>query len=111
MNKSEFLSQWKIKVYPITLSDGTLVHIRDMSAKDKELLDSQIVKNYETGELDFTNYRSKFLVKILCDENGNRLFSEEEFESVANLPNSIIAELFTKAQEYILPGTDIQKKS
>lgn len=109
MRKEEFFEKGKVSIFPVQLSDGSTIYVKELSAKDKELLDLQLIKNVETGEMDFSNFRCKLLVKALCDENGNRLFSEEEVDALASLKEVFIGEIFDKIKNFVSIKEDFSK--
>ncbi len=110
MDKHEFLMKWKPRVFKLELSDGTVLHVKELSAKDKEQLDLQLIKNIETGEMDLENFRSKVLIRMICDENGNRMFGDEELEAFFSTSDNIVSEMFGKVQEIVSINKDFSKK-
>jgi len=109
MNKEDLLSRWKIKIEKITLSDGTELYAKELTAGEKEELDKTIVKNYETGELDLKDYRFKLLTFLLCDESGRKLFSFEEYDLLKDLPERIVNEIMDVTQKLFFVQQNLNK--
>lgn len=93
------LDNFKPKIEKVDFGDGIVVYVRELTAHEKDVLDSKVVKDYKTGEINFVDYRAKMLVYSLCNENGERLYSDDDFDKIANLPDSIVTILFEKSKD------------
>ena len=58
---------------------GGSVFIRVMSCGERDAYENDWVQNKGKG---VDNFRSKFLAKCLCDEKGERLFTDAEVEQL-----------------------------
>ena len=46
------------------------------------------------------NFRAKFLARCLCDDQGQRLFSDEQIEKLAAKSAKVVSRLFDKAASH-----------
>lgn len=46
------------------------------------------------------DFRSRYLVATLCDENGNRLFTDDQWPEIAELDSGIVCSLFDVAAKH-----------
>ena len=75
-----------------------------MSGAERDAFETAIVSTRKTGgkktrEIDTNNFRAKFLVRTIADENGKRVFSDEDAESLGDKSANVISRLFDIAQE------------
>lgn len=93
------LDIFKPRIEKVEFNNGVVIYVKELTAHEKDVLDSKVVRDYNTGEINLVDYRSKMLSYSLCDEKGERLFSDEDFIKIANLPDSVVSVLFDKARE------------
>ena len=68
----------------------------------------------ESGERDpvaMETMRPRLIVKCLVDENGHRLFTDEESEDVAEWPASVTVTLFTECSKLCGMDDDDRKEA
>ena len=51
----------------------------------------------EQGGDELDNFRARFLIRVLCDTDGNRVFAEHDVETVARLPTSFARKVMDAA--------------
>ena len=70
---------------------GGEVYLKVLSGTDRDA--------FEEGysEQKMKNFRSRFLVLTLCDEKGERLFTEAEVDELGKKSAVVLARLFDKA--------------
>lgn len=73
---------------------GGDVFIRVMTVGELDAYQKEWVGKRETG---VDNFRAKFLARCLCDEQGQRLFSDEQIEKLASKSAKVVSKLFDKA--------------
>lgn len=73
---------------------GGDVFIRVMTVGELDGYQQEWAANKQTG---VDNFRSKFLARCLCDEQGNRLFSDEQIAKLAGKSAKVVSKLFDKA--------------
>jgi hypothetical protein len=76
---------------------GIDVYIGAMTAGERDSWENEWLQNQGKGGVP--NFRSKFLVRCLCDENGSRLFGMGDVEQLATKKASVINRLFEIARE------------
>jgi hypothetical protein len=102
----------KRSVKQVTLSDGSVWHIRKMSATASQLIGEAFQAAGHTnpdGPEPTTEQRSAafalLLSKAICDESGVvTLDSDEARQELANLDAETLLELGTAAQEWNMPA-------
>lgn len=73
---------------------GGEVFIRVMTVGELDAYQREWVGKRETG---VENFRTKFLAKCLCDQAGQRLFTDEQIDKLAEKSAKVIGRLFDKA--------------
>jgi len=81
-----------LKEYTVKAWDG-VVYIKKMTAKD------QIQFEDMSQGKDRKNIFSRLIVMCVCDENGNKLFTEADMDALNNKSASAVIELFTAISE------------
>lgn len=76
---------------------GGEVFIRVMTVGELDAYQQEWAVNKQTG---VDNFRAKFLARCLCDETGNRLFSDEEILKLAGKSAKVVSRLFDKAAQH-----------
>jgi len=76
---------------------GGSVFIRVMSVGELDAYQKEWIGKRETG---VDNFRAKFLARCLCDEKGQRLFSDEQVEDLARKSAKVVGKLFDKAASH-----------
>jgi hypothetical protein len=73
---------------------GGEVYIRVMTVGELDAYQREWVGKRETG---VENFRTKFLAKCLCDQAGQRLFTDEQIDKLAEKSAKVVSRLFDKA--------------
>lgn len=73
---------------------GGSVYIRVMTVGELDAYQKEWIGKKETG---VDNFRAKFLARCLCDDQGQRLFSDEQIEQLAKKSAKVVSRLFDKA--------------
>lgn len=77
--------------------------VRDMTLKERARFDvvSTTIKNAETGEAEVNRDAvcSELLIRTLCDEEGNRLFTDDDAGLIDGLPAPGCITAFLEAQK------------
>ena len=67
------------------------ISIRNMSGTERDEWENSILVN---GKVSHENLRAKLLVKTLCDEHGNRLFSDQQAPALGQKNAAVLDRLF-----------------
>lgn len=76
---------------------GGEVYVKVMSGTERDDFESWCAK--ASKRENFVNLRAKLLSLCLVSENGSRLFSDNEMQSLGNKSGVVIARLYVKARE------------
>lgn len=85
------------KLEPLELPElGGTVYVKAMTAGEREqfeqdMTDNDLVKSKKVRATVFAN--------SVTDENGNRLFTSDDIDSINSLPASIVSKVFDKSNE------------
>src|SRR5262245_8694878 len=84
------------KMITVTV-DGDTYHMRRLNAYDHSTYSLDTHDDEEN--INFVNFSAKLLVRCLCDEQGNRLYKDEDAESFGrSIDFEVSEELFRHAQ-------------
>ena len=92
LNKAKILAANDNKLDTTNVPEwGGEVYLKVLSGTDRDA--------FEEGysEQKMKNFRSRFLVLTLCDEKGERLFTEAEVDDLGKKSAVVLARLFDKA--------------
>lgn len=92
LNKNAILAAGDVKVEKYHVPEwGGDVYLKTISGLDRD--------RFEEGyaEQKMKNFRSRFLVLTICDENGDRLFNDAEIEALSKKSSLVLNRLFEKA--------------
>jgi len=73
---------------------GGSVWIRVMSVAERDSYERMWIGKRDTG---VANFRTEYLVRTLCDEKGELLFSKEQIEKLGQKSGAVMARLFDAA--------------
>jgi len=76
---------------------NTTVHIKVMSGADRDEFEGEANKG---GTVNHDNLRAKLLVKVLCDETGERLFQDQEYIELGKKSSVVLVRLFDIAAKH-----------
>jgi hypothetical protein len=76
---------------------GGSVFIRVMTVGERDSYENEWMANKSTG---VSNFRSKFLQRVLCDEHGKLLFSASEVDALAKKSARVVTTLWEAAMRH-----------
>ena len=79
---------------------GFDVYVRVMSVGERDDWELSWIDIRSKGMEKFHNFRAFYLVRTLCDENGVRIWKDNEMAEVAELDGAVMGELFDVAQKH-----------
>lgn len=92
LNKAAILSAGDYKLDKVHVPEwGGDVYIKTITGLERD--------HFEDGyaEQKMKNFRSRFLVLTLCDEKGERLFTDAEVDEIGKKSSLVLNRLFDKA--------------
>lgn len=80
---------------------GGPVYVREMTAAERDAFEAEILDRKSDGEVevDLQNIRARLLVRVLCDEDGDRLFDDADIEPLSRKSGAVMGRLFQVAQK------------
>lgn len=99
LNKDQLVQlaqQKNATVHTVEVKDFGSVGLRVMTGTEREKYETTAVVN---GKFVIEDFRARLLCKTLCDDQGNRLFSDDEIGTVSSFPSPVLIQLFSEAQK------------
>lgn len=92
LNKAKILSAKDVKLEQVPVPEwGGDVFVKSLSGTERDAFEDA----YSSDKMK--NFRVRFLVLALCDDAGERLFSDAEIDALGKKSAAVIARLFEKA--------------
>lgn len=101
LSKEQILAVRDIKIEELYVPewDGS-IYIKTMTAEERDKFEEAIfIKDGGKRKTDVSGLRAKLCAFVICDEEGNRLFSEAEVEALSKKSAAALTRIFEKAQE------------
>lgn len=90
---------------PVEVPEWNLtVYLRQMTVGERDSFEQEMSTRVKGNQLD--NPRSRFLVRVLCDEKGEPLCSVDDFSELSSLGSKPMERLFELAQKVNRIGDD-----
>lgn len=98
MSRDEILGQDDIKTVPITVPEwgGKVVLLKGLSGTERDEFEAT---NRRNGETKLTNIRARFLVRCIVNENGTRIFADQDAAALGKKSSKAIDRLWDAAGE------------
>jgi len=85
LKREDLLKKKELKIEKVELEEG-YVYVREMTAAERDTFERLLYVEIEEGdgvryERNTANFRSKLAVMTICNENGERLLKEEDYEA------------------------------
>lgn len=74
------------------------VCLRVMSGEDRDAFEQFCTDARTAGRLQVRGILAMLLVRTICDESGQRVFTDEDVDAVNQLDAAVVCELFERAQ-------------
>lgn len=89
----------------------TPIFVRGLSGRERDGFENACFQQRGKQRVMTTeNIRAKLLVRSICDDQGNRLFSDSDEAELGAIPADILDQLFTVAQKLSgLGSNDIEE--
>lgn len=98
LNKHQILGAADTQTLRVEVPEwGGDVHIRVMTVGERDEYENEWLRSKDKG---MANFRTKFLGKTLCDEKGDRLFTDAEVGELSKKSAVVMNRLWQKAMEF-----------
>lgn len=99
----------KAELLPVDVPEwGLTVYIKQLTVGERDSFEAEAYSVRDKGLMN--DIRSKFLVRTLCDENGEVLCKPEEFIQLTRLTSKPMEKLFDAAQKHnSLSDSDVEE--
>ena len=77
--------------------EGVDIYIRCISVRERDVWEQTVA---HVRDRTVEDMRSMYLTFVLCDEDGSRIYSDDEIAEVGKLSSAILGPLFDKALAY-----------
>jgi len=75
------------------------LYLRTLTGRERDAFENGcFTQRGKDRVMNTDNIRAKLLVRSICNEQGERLFADNEAEALGNIPADILDTLFAKAQ-------------
>ena len=79
---------------------GMSVYVATMTGTERDAFESSTVTvRGKKKDINLNNFRARFLVKVLVDETGERIFSDADATDLGKKNSTILTRLFEVAQK------------
>jgi len=99
LNREEIIASTDLKSEKVEVPewDG-FVYVRCMTGTVKDNWENEVYSiKGKNVEINKENFRARLLVRVLCDENGNRIFTDSDMAILGGKSGQILDQLFTVA--------------
>lgn len=78
---------------------GGSVFVRGMNGTERDAFELSIVDQKQKGKVNLENVRAKLCALVICDEEGNRIFSDRDVQALAKKSASALSRVFEMAMK------------
>jgi len=97
LNKEQILTANDFKIVKVYVPQWKGdVHLKTMSAYERDAFEAEII---EQGKVKYENIRARLLVRCICDEQGNLLFSSTDSDALGKKNAGAVQLLFNEAKK------------
>lgn len=76
------------------------VYVRELTGRERDAFENEILTGDPNDpDVNTENLRARLLVRTLCDEDGERLFGDDEMDELAGKSGAVLSQLFEEAQD------------
>lgn len=98
LSREDILSHTDLKKEKIFVKEwGGEIFVSEMTAESRDEWEQNIVKRDNKDKL--VNARAKLIVVTVVDEDGNRLFNDEDVEKIGKLSSKVIDKIAVISQK------------
>lgn len=102
LSKDQILEASDLQTITVSVPEwGGDVQIRSMTGADRDEFESSMVKTDAAGNrvADMSNHKAKLVAMTLVDEDGNRMFTQDDVTRLAMKSSAALTRVFESAQE------------
>jgi hypothetical protein len=98
LTREEMLARRTLKTEDVELSDGSLVTVRELTAMERDELEtSQVIERGGKVIVDKENLRAKLICRT-CMYDGKQMFTEDDVEAIGRIGAADIDRLYAAAE-------------
>lgn len=100
LKRDEILQASDIKTELVAVPEwGGDVYVKGMTGAERDKFESSMIKvRGKDKEMNLANIRAKLAALTICDENGKRLFKEEDVQALSQKSAGALQRIFEVAQ-------------
>jgi hypothetical protein len=90
---------------------GGVILVRCLTSQERDQYEESIYLDNQAGKGIFANARAKLVVRACCNEDGSRVFLDDDAEQLGRKNASAMDRLFAVAQRLSGLGSDAEKSA
>lgn len=99
LNRSQILSAKDLPIEEVAVPEwGGTVFVRGMNGAERDAFELSVIDQKQKGKVDLNNIRAKLCALTICDESGERIFSEKDVAALAKKSAAALSRVFMVAQ-------------
>lgn len=108
LSKNDILGAKDIKIELVDVPEwGGSVYVKEMTGAERDKYESSILEiKGDRQTVNLQNARAKLASYTICDENGNRLFTETDISALASKSATALQRIFEKGMSLSKIGKD-----
>ena len=100
LDRKAILAKKDIKIEPVKVPEwGGSVFVKSLNGEERDDFENSMWEGRgEDRKENMNNLRARFIVLVVCDEEGNRIFSDADAPAVGKKNAAILNKIFTVGQ-------------
>jgi hypothetical protein len=95
LSRDQILKAMDLKVEKVDVPEwGGAIYLKVMSVGERDSYENEWVKSKLTG---MENFRTRFLVRTICDGQGNRLFENKDIPNLMEKSAAVMGRLWDES--------------
>lgn len=100
LTRADILGRNDIRVESLDIPEwGGRVFVRSIGADERDKWDYEIYEASKTDEGRLPHFRARYAALVICDEDGNPIFTERDIEELGKKNAAAIERIFDKGRE------------
>jgi len=111
LSKQQILAAVDLPIEEVEVPEwGGYVYVRGLNGEERDAFELSIIDQKNKGKVNLENIRAKLCALTLCDDKGERLFTDKEVFALSKKSGSVLGRLFLVAQRLSgLSENDVQE--